>query len=685
MVKHQSVTSKIIIRMTAVLIIIAIFNFSLSHIFLKDRLTDYLSQELEDKKLLLSQLVVFSQSNGEDEMIVDEITMFIEDNENIENIALYKMQENTNDIIVANSDTRLHIEDHEWVESAILSGQEFIFDEKVNDRDFRYFYTPINNEMVVGIKANLDRQNSLEIAIIYVDIFVTLFAFLSILLILRMISQSQLKPLGEIERYLTTVSNGDFSKKLTIEKNNEFAWLGDRINEMTSKINHLIKNVKERADDKIEYMAYHDDLTNLPNRRMFQEEIEKHIIQSENNTSQFAILYIDLDGFKRINDTIGHVYGDKMLLLISTRLTTVIKKEGLICRLAGDEFAVIVPFNEKREVAALSEKILKSFETSFEVEGDDMAVSISIGISIFPTDGTDYDTLLRNADSAMYEAKEKGKKRYQFYEPYMNEKKLEQIEIEKHLRKSLENNELILYYQPQVDSESGQLAGVEVLLRWHHEELGMVPPGKFIPIIEKSNLINDVGEWVLRKACIQNKQWQAVGLPKTKISVNVSPRQFQQSNFVDIVKKALDDSGLDPHYLSIEITESVAMDNINLTFEKMIALKEIGIHVAIDDFGTGHSSLRYLKSFPIDTLKIDREFVKDVNESNSGFEIVTAIIALAHSLKIGLIAEGVETEQQLSFLKEKKCFIIQGYFYSKPLCAADFEKWINERKELQLN
>lgn len=658
--KHRFLTWHILVKMAAVLIIITLLNFLFAHIFLNDYMQNYMHEQTERKKDLIVQLV---RENGDRLLLMEQL---LKENDEIKGIAIFEQK---TEKIVAGKGT--------YVEKFTSSK----FDDSLGDEKVRTFIEPLDEKYSVLITASLDKHASLQMRVIVVDIVVTITGFILVFLTLWIIARKELKPLGEIETFLAKFSEGHFSKRLTFDPKSPFYWLAKNINEMVEKIDQLIHQVKRNADYQIEYMAYHDDLTSLPNRRKFRELIADAIAQN----LPFAVLYVDLDEFKTINDTLGHAYGDKLLIQITNRLQKVIGKDGILARLGGDEFTAMIPLPDGniRRVENICARMIESFNQNFEIDGDQLSLSLSIGVAIFPKDGKSHDVLLRNADAAMYEAKRLGKRKYVFYLPHMSEQMLEQIELEKHLRNALKNNELFLHYQPQINAKTGKIVGVEVLLRWQHKQFGMVPPAKFIPIIEKSNLINEVGEWVLRTACLQNKKWQEEGMEKFSISVNVSARQFQQANLVEQVKKILEETGLEPQYLTIEITESTAMENIRESFEKMTALKQLGVRIAIDDFGTGHSSLRYLKSFPLDLLKIDRTFIHDLAFEKNGKEIVKAIISLAHNLKIGLVAEGVEQKKQLEFLMLNNCHIIQGFLFSRPLPEHEFVRWFREKKFLQ--
>lgn len=688
--KHQMLTSKIIFRTAIVLVFVAIINFGFSHFFLSERLSAYMEQGINEKKNLMIENangIIHSQIEGESSYSRLDMSLakMMDEQEDITQLAVFKLNEENKaeQIILKENKLQLGVNES-LIEKALIENTEQVVDEKIDGHIVRTFFVPLENGQLMVIQANLERQSLLEMRIIFADVFGTIAAFLLILIFLYSIFRRQLKPLGEIEAYLGAVAEGQLSKRLIVDRQKEFSWLAQRINSMVEQIEKLIQKMKEREEDRVTHMAFHDELTNLPNRRKFRERIQNEIEESEQakNGRGFSILFLDLDNFKMINDTLGHAYGDQLLIQIGQRLKKALGNRGKLFRLDSDEFTIILNHLELQEatVDEICEQLITSLDEPISYQGELMNSSLSIGIATYPTDGTDHDTLLRHADAAMFAAKNSGKKQFIHYLPNMREELLEKLELEKDIKEALIRGELLLHYQPQIDAVTKELAGVEVLLRWQHPEQGMISPDKFIPIIERSHLINEIGEWVLNTACKQNKMWQDAGLPKIKVSVNVSARQFQQPNFVEVVKNALNQSGLAPQYLMLELTESTTMDNVEDSYEKMIALKKLGVEVAIDDFGTGYSSLKYLKSFPIDTLKIDREFIREVDKKGSGVEVVTAIIALAHSLNLGLVAEGVETEKQLEFLKDKRCYIIQGYLFSRPLSVTDFEKWIKRGK-----
>ncbi|MCX7922704.1 MAG: EAL domain-containing protein [Clostridia bacterium] len=435
----------------------------------------------------------------------------------------------------------------------------------------------------------------------------------------------------------------------------------------------------KKAQEKIYYMAYYDILTDLPNRTLFVDKLNTVLEQAIKNSYKGAMMFMDLDNFKTINDTLGHVYGDQMLKSVVDKIKTCINEGDILARLGGDEFIILQPHIENTaDVARLATKVLETFQQPLSLEGREFYITASVGVTVFPNDGEDVQTLLKNADTAMYRAKELGKNNYQLYNQSMNAKMLERLEMENSLRHAIERDELIIYYQPQINIKTGKLTGMEALVRWKHPTMGLVPPMKFIPIAEESGLIIPIGEWVLRTVCKQNKAWQEAGLPPLCAAVNLSARQFQQQNLVETVAKVLEETGLEPRYLELEITESIAMTDFDYAAAVLNRLKEMGVKVSLDDFGTGYSSLNYLSRLPISALKIDKSFVQNIADSSNEKAIAKAVIVLAHSMQLTVIAEGVETIEQLMFLKEQDCDMAQGYYYSKPVPVEEFEKQVKE-------
>lgn len=431
-----------------------------------------------------------------------------------------------------------------------------------------------------------------------------------------------------------------------------------------------LQDVSERrsAEARMHYLAHHDDLTGLPNRVMFKYRLEQAIAESGRRGTLLALLLLDMDRFKAINDTLGHAVGDNLLKILGGRLSGCVREIDTVSRLAGDEFALILPdLTHAEDAARVAKKILNIFVPPFNVDGHELFMSASIGIAIYPMDGDNLDVLLRNVDIAMYHAKEHGRNTFQFYATEMNTKAFERLSLENALRHALERNELFLHYQPQVDLRTGKITAVEALLRWLHPELGVISPLQFIPIAEETGMIMAIGEWVLHAACAQNKAWQAAGLPPFRIAVNLSARQLRQTSFIHVIERTLQETGLEPSYLELELTESMLMHNTENAIAMLAALDGMGIDLSVDDFGTGYSSLTYLKRLPINALKIDKSFVSDIPGDLDDAAIASTIIVMAHNLGIRVIAEGVETQEQRNFLGERACDAMQGYLFSRPV------------------
>lgn len=443
----------------------------------------------------------------------------------------------------------------------------------------------------------------------------------------------------------------------------------------------------KQAQEQITRMAYFDSLTNLPNRLLFKDRLQLAISHAERHRSLFALLILDLDNFKRINDSLGHRVGDLLLKEVAGRLTDSMRStdaivrqsaeefDATVARQGGDEFTILLTeINHVQHAAKVSQRFLEALKRPFMLDGHEIFITASIGLALYPLDGKDLDSLLKNADIAMYHAKEKGRNNYQFFQQSMNVAALERLSLESSLRKALEQNEFTLVYQPQMDILTGRIVGVEALIRWKHPDRGMVPPVEFIPLAEETGLIAPIGEWVLNTACLQNKEWQKQGYSRLCVSVNISGQQFRKQNISKTVTRALEMADLDPRSLMLEITESTIMEHTEEIMAMFHELTGLGVRFSIDDFGTGYSSLSYLKSFPIHELKIDRSFVKDINTNADTAAIAKAIIAMAHSLKLKVVAEGVETEQQLKLLYDEGCDEMQGYLISRPIPGAEVLK-----------
>ncbi len=458
------------------------------------------------------------------------------------------------------------------------------------------------------------------------------------------------------------------------------AWVGDPAGQPQYAIG-LVQDITKRklAEDRLrqneeylKHLAHHDSLTQLPNRLLFHDRLQHAMSQARRSGKQLALLFFDLDRFKNINDSFGHEMGDRVLKTVARRLLGLVRASDTVARLGGDEFVVILEaIDDSAGAAGFAGKVLAALAQPIAIAGQELFITTSIGISLFPGDGEDAEGLMKSADVAMFRAKEKGRNTHQFYTPDMNARTRELLLLENHLRRALDHEQLKVYFQPQVDLGSGALVGMEALVRWQHPERGLVLPGDFIPIAEESGLIVPIGEWVLRKACEQGRRWQSAGAPPVRVAVNISARQFRQPGFIEMVDRVLGETGFDAQRLELEITETVLMENVQEIQGTLAELKSRGIQLAIDDFGTGYSSLGYLRKFPIRTLKIDRCFVRDVTRDANDAAIATSIIALARSMGISVIAEGVETQDQLRFLRENGCDQGQGHLFGKPQSAED--------------
>ncbi len=438
---------------------------------------------------------------------------------------------------------------------------------------------------------------------------------------------------------------------------------------------------RKRFEEKLMNMAYHDELTGLPNRRLFREELTRALEDAKQMDKPLAIMFLDLDRFKIVNDTLGHDKGDMLLKVIAERLLALQSSHSTIARLGGDEFVVIMRMAyDLDEIRRLAEQILMELERPVSIGQYEFNVTASIGIAVYNGGEVSADLLMKYADQAMYTAKESGKNNYKFYECKQDSKLFPRLEMEHALRKAIEREEFCLHYQPVYHIVTGNIICMEVLLRWQHPVNGWLSPAEFIPVAEETGLIVPIGEWVMMTACRQNKSWQDQGLPAIPIAVNLSPLQFQQPNIVQRIAGVLEETGLKARYLILEITEGMAMHQVDLAINKLHALKEMGIKVSIDDFGTGYSSLNYLKRFPIDSLKIDQSFIKEIVQNQEDAAIVKAIIAMARSLKRKVIAEGVETEEQMKMLLELGCREMQGYLFSKPVPTEIMEEILSECK-----
>ncbi|WP_018391925.1 bifunctional diguanylate cyclase/phosphodiesterase [Bacillus sp. 37MA] len=445
----------------------------------------------------------------------------------------------------------------------------------------------------------------------------------------------------------------------------------------------VMRDITERkkTEQTIYHLAYHDTLTELPNRRLFMDCLRKEVNQANSVRSQLAVMFVDVDRFKHINDSYGHEIGDLILIETAKQIKECLHSTDLVARIGGDEFTILLTnVSDTERVETIAQRIKDSFQVPIESGGKVYNLSCSIGISLFPSDGKDVDELLKRADMALYAVKEQGRNGYLFFHPDMEERSLERILLENELKKAIQQKQFYIEYQPKMNLTSGQLIGMEALVRWNHPELGRISPGKFIPVAEETGLILPLGEWVLRQGCKQNKDWQNQGYPPLRVSINLSTRQFYQSNLLDKIKGILNETGLEPEWLELEITESIFTD-IDQAVVILQEIRELGVHISIDDFGTGYSSFSYIKHLPVDTLKIDASFIRDIHQNKESQAIVKAIMDIAQTLNLNVIAEGIESQEQLIALSEDGCSQGQGFLFSKPLSNHEFENYFKYSTE----
>ncbi|EDX77911.1 cyclic diguanylate phosphodiesterase (EAL) domain protein [Coleofasciculus chthonoplastes PCC 7420] len=437
----------------------------------------------------------------------------------------------------------------------------------------------------------------------------------------------------------------------------------------------------EQAKDQLDYLMYHDSLTNLPNQLSLREQFKQ--IKSTHSQQLMTIMCVGLDRFNQINDDLGHSVGDRLLQAVAQRLVNGVTSEDYVARLGSGQFAIILPTTpHKKDAVFVAQTLLEQFSQTFAIDDQEIFVTASIGMALYPRDGRDIEQLLNQANKAMFQAKQQGGNCHQFYSIALSKGTSDRVALKTSLRYALERDELQVYYQPQLNLETGKIIGAEALLRWEHPERGLVSPIKFIPLAEETGLILPIGEWVLKTACQQTRHWQKMGYPHLKIAVNLSGRQFQQLDLRHRLVKIFTETGLRPEYLELELTESMLVENTDVAIRRLQALKALGVEIAIDDFGTGYSSLSYLQQFPFDTLKIDRCFIRNIQDNPSQAAITQAIIEMANTLDLKLVAEGVETDAELSFVVQHHCHKMQGYLFSKPLPAKEFESLLFSEKAL---
>ncbi|WP_282939827.1 EAL domain-containing protein [Paenibacillus sp. RC67] len=566
-------------------------------------------------------------------------------------------------------------DDVQHVTASFQSGKMITVVAEANGKKVLKSFIPIQaaNPYIIGIVTDYHIIQDILSEQLLNNFVISVIVLMIVLLVSFLLAAYIVRPLNHILYKVNEISEGNFGAKIAIDRNDELGWLSKRVNTMSMNLQTYTQELKDK-NAEIEFRANYDFLTGLPNIRLFNEHFKNTLESVKKDGSSIAVLFLDLDRFKWINDTFGHSSGDYLLKEVAQRIAGIAGGNEMGSRIGGDEFVLLLPGYSREATEQKVQQILQLLSRPALYEGQELSVTPSIGISMFPCDGEDIDTLVKNADIAMYRAKEQGRNNFQFYALEMKDKIVRRAALEKGLRKALERNEFTLYYQPQVDLNTGEIVGVEALVRWIHPENGLISPLEFIPLAEETGLIAPMGEWILYTACKQNKLWQEKGFPPMRVSVNLSARQIQQQNLVDYVRQVLEETGLEPTQLEMEITESIAMYNEDYVIGKLNSLKQLGIQIAIDDFGTGYSSLNYLNKFPIDTLKIDKSFISQVKNSSDNMEIIMTILAMARNLKLKVIAEGVETIEQLRFLQNNKCNEAQGYYFSKPLSVDDFEQ-----------
>jgi diguanylate cyclase (GGDEF)-like protein len=473
----------------------------------------------------------------------------------------------------------------------------------------------------------------------------------------------------QVEGYFWGFIGFDDSRSARIWTHNEEVILSS----VATSISGAIQ--RQQTEAMMRYQAYHDLLTDLPNRTLFNDRLAVALASASRSSEQLAVMFLDLDRFKTINDTLGHTVGDSLLQNVSQRLIATLREGDTVARWGGDEFTILLPqITHVDDVSKAAQRVIQALEEPFCLEEHELYITPSIGIAIYNTDGEDAETLIKHADAALYQAKQMGRNNYRFFTPAMSAEAPELLALEQSLRRALEREEFLLHYQPQINIKTGKIVGMEALLRWQHPEMGLVSPKIFMPVAEESGLIVPIGEWVLRTACAQNRAWQEQGLSPICIGVNLSARQFHQPNLAEMIARVLQETGLDPQYLDLEVTETTAVQDVDFTKSVLQEMHRIGVNISMDDFGTGYSSLSHLKQFPLNTLKIDQSFVQDVTANTRDAHIVTAVITMARGLSLSVIAEGVETSAQLDFLQTHDCEHAQGYLFSRPLVVSDAAK-----------
>lgn len=588
------------------------------------------------------------------------------------------------------------------INSSTTYSKEIINDEKVSG----YMLIRDINDTPIGMLDISNERPIYQSGLHTINFYLTSFLIIGIvfsIIIIFLLRSIILKRLEHLEHDLASIStNRSFKNRVQVQGNDELSFVASKVNSMMDAIQSAHEKLEQRVEERTQELkntnfkleeeiserktiekqlilhkehlvrlAHYDTLTALPNRIFFNEILNKALHHASRHNRILAVLFVDLDRFKKINDALGHLIGDQVLKEISERFTSVLRAGDVLARLGGDEFIILLAdIEHPKLVSFVAEKILQACAKPIQINSHEFYISASIGICIYPNDGTSLEDLQRNADMAMYKVKRSGGNNYQYFTNEMNLQAHEHIQMEAALRKAINNNEFVLHFQPQINLEDGIITGVEALIRWEHPEHGIISPAKFIPFAEETGLIMKIGEWALREACRINKSWQDQGYQPITISVNISPKQFRHQDIHQVVSNVLADTGLAPKYLEIEITETTMMDDVETAINRLNAIKAMGVNISIDDFGTGYTSISYLKQFPVSVLKIDQHFIKGIPQNRNDTAITVAVIALAHSLELKVIAEGVETSEQIQFLAEHNCDMVQGYYISPPLPEA---------------
>lgn len=554
--------------------------------------------------------------------------------------------------------------------------------------------SPIVGAVLMEYTPIYERLMTLIQPMIYLTVVVGGILIVLVFVMARRMSATISRPLKNLEIGVREFAAGNYDARVAIQADDEIGAIALAFNRMAADLqsahSRLIEHereLEERIDQRvhqIEHMAYHDSLTSLPNRSMFSKLLNQNISQAERRGKRFAVMFLDLDRFKSINDTLGHEAGDQLLQEASARIKQCLRDSDIVARLGGDEFVVLLPEYDDEEdgrarVEAVARKLLAAIAAPFAMLKQEFRVTASIGISTYPGDGTDEISLTKHADIAMYQAKDSGKNNFQFYSRQLHMKSFERLALESSLRRALERDEFQLHYQAKIGLPSGEISGMEALLRWSHPDMGMVSPVQFIPVAEETGLIVPIGMWVLRTASAQNVAWHKSGLPRLPVSVNLSARQFGDDHLLENITNVLREAGMSPHYLELEVTESMIMLDVPKAVKVLAALRKMGVRIAIDDFGTGYSSLSTLEKFPIDTIKVDRSFIRDLPENTGNKAITEAVITMGKNLGMTVVAEGVETQDQLEFLRDHACDQLQGYYFNKPMPADMFAEFVRSR------